>query len=352
MILTRTPFRVTLGGGGTDLPSFYQKHGGYIVALGIDKYMYVGLNVPNADRKIRLHYTQSEAVEDVSELKHELAREALRLHGITNGIEITSLADLPAGTGLGSSSCYLVGLLSAIHTYMLRPTSFEALAEEACHIELDILKKPIGKQDQYMAAAGGLTELHIAKDGKVEVKSIEIAGYAMSDLLVNTHLYYTNVQRNTTEILQEQNTAMREGAGNVEDSLLRIQEIGYRIGDALRAANFDKFGELMHEHWMCKRQLSGKVTISSVEEIYEHVRSEYGVLGGKVAGAGGGGFLMLYCPKNGNRLTAFMEKQGMSRLDYGAEFEGSRVLTNTLRSRSMHYHRGNSASVPSAPVRQ
>src|SRR6516225_6558974 len=161
MIVTRTPFRITLGGGGTDLPSFYKKHGGYILALGIDKYMYVALNVPYADRKIRLHYTQSETVDHVDDLKHELAREALKAHGIVDGVEIASVADLPAGTGLGSSSCYLVGLIMAIRAYLARPAPPEEVAAEACHIELDILKKPIGKQDQFMAALGGLTEIHI-----------------------------------------------------------------------------------------------------------------------------------------------------------------------------------------------
>src|SRR5579875_142417 len=167
MIVTRTPFRITLGGGGTDLPGFYRKHGGYVFALGIDKYMYVALNVPFADRKVRLHYTQSETVDHIDELKHELAREALRAHGIFDAVEIASVADLPAGTGLGSSSCYIVGLLAAIRTYLGRLVVAEELAKEACRIELDILHKPIGKQDQYMAAFGGLTELHIDRDGNV-----------------------------------------------------------------------------------------------------------------------------------------------------------------------------------------
>src|SRR3989442_4072127 len=154
MIATRTPFRVTLGGGGTDLPSFYDQHAGFVLAMGLDKYMYVVLNVPNADRLVRLHYTKSETVARVEELRHELAREAFRLHGIYDAVEVASLADLPAGSGLGSSSCYLVGLLTAIRAYLRRPVPLAQVAEEACHIELDILKKPIGKQDQYMATFG------------------------------------------------------------------------------------------------------------------------------------------------------------------------------------------------------
>ena len=338
LIVTRTPFRLTLGGGGTDLPSFYEKHGGYILALGIDKYMYVALNIPYADRKVRLHYLESENVDHVGQLRHELAREALRAHGIEDAIDIASLADLPAGTGLGSSSCYLVGLLNALRAYLLRPASAAAVAEEAVHIELDILRKPIGKQDQYMAAFGGLTELQIARDGAVSVARIPLPSYAVAEFVANTHLYYTNVQRSATDVLGEQSASLRRGHGDVESAMLRIQEIGYEIGAAMRAADFDRFGLLMHDHWVAKKQLSGKVTVPAVEALYDRVRSEYGVLGGKVAGAGGGGFLMLYCPKGGARLTKFMHDLGMRRLTYDAEFEGSRVITNMLSSRSVHLH--------------
>src|SRR5215467_10195137 len=167
MILTRTPFRITLGGGGTDLPSFYREHGGFILAVGIDKYMYLNVNTPIVDDKIRLRYTATEIVDDVEDLKHTLAREALRHFGIRNGIEIVSIADVPAGTGLGSSSSYLVGLMNALHTLLQDQATPQKLAEEACHIELEILKKPIGKQDQYMAAFGGLTALDIDPDGRV-----------------------------------------------------------------------------------------------------------------------------------------------------------------------------------------
>src|SRR3989344_7559603 len=170
MIVTRTPFRVTLGGGGTDLPSFYEKHGGFILAMGLDKYMYVCLNRPLVEKNIILHYTRSESVKHVSNLKHELAREALRLNGIEHSMEVTSLADIPASTGLGSSSCYLVGLLTALRAYRKDNTSRQKIAEEACRIELDILKKGIGKQDQYMAAVGGMTVLDISKAGPVSVR--------------------------------------------------------------------------------------------------------------------------------------------------------------------------------------
>ena len=339
MIVTRTPFRLTLGGGGTDLPSFYEKHGGYIVATGINKYMYVALNVPHADRKVRLHYTSSEVVDRVEDLKHELAREALLAHDIRFGIEIASLADLPAGTGLGSSSCYLVGLLNAIRAYLSKPATLEEVAEEACRIELDVLAKPIGKQDQYMAAAGGVTELHIDRDGHVRVERISLPEYAVDEFTANTHLYYTNVQRTTTDILSEQTKSLRAGRGAVEDNLLKIREIGYQIGEAVRAGDFDRFGLLTHEHWLAKRELSPDVTVSEAERLYDYVREEYGVLGGKIAGAGGGGFLLLYCPQRySDKLTKFMEDQGMARLSYRAEYEGSRVITNMMSSRAIPMH--------------
>jgi len=246
---------------------------------------------------------------------------------------------LPAGTGLGSSSCYLVGLLNAIRAYTLQPASLETLAEEACEIELEILKKPIGKQDQYMAVYGGLTSLEIDCTGKVKATPLVLSAHALSDFVANTHLYYTNTQRDTNEILREQNQALRNQPGSVvEDGLLEIRDIGYQIADAMRSCNFDRFGELMHRHWLAKRRLSDKVTVPVVERLYEHVRSEFGVLGGKVAGAGGGGFWMLYCPRNGARLTEFMSRQGLSRLPYSPELEGSRVIANVLKSYSGHFH--------------
>jgi D-glycero-alpha-D-manno-heptose-7-phosphate kinase len=339
MIATRTPFRITLGGGGTDLPSFYERHGGFVLAMGIDKYMYVIVNIPHADRMVRLHYTKSETVAQAKDLKHELAREALLRHGIQDAIEIASVADLPAGTGLGSSSCYLVGLLAAIRAYTLNPASLETLAEEACEIELNILRKPIGKQDQYMAVYGGLTCLEIGRNGNVSATPMILSAHDMSEFVSHTHLYYTNTQRDTTEILAEQSQSMRQQPrGVVENSLLEIRDVGYEIADALRSRNFDRFGELMHKHWLAKRKLSSKVTVPVVDELYEHVRAEYGVLGGKVAGAGGGGFWMLYCPKNGNRLMSFMSSQGLSRLNYSPELEGSKVITNVLKSYSGHFH--------------
>jgi D-glycero-alpha-D-manno-heptose-7-phosphate kinase len=339
VIVTRTPFRVTLGGGGTDLPSFYEKHGGYVLAAGIDKYMYLALNVPLADKLVRLHYSASETVEHTRDLAHELAREALLRHGIHDSVEVASLADLPAGTGLGSSSCYLVGLLNAVRGYLEKPVAAAGLAEEACDIELRVLRKPIGKQDQYMAAFGGLTELRIAPDGSVDVRRLQLPAHAVAEFVSKTHLYYTNIRRDTTDILASQDRAMRgPEPGAVEAALLEIKAIGESIGAAFGAHDFDGFGDLMHAHWLAKKRLSNDITVEPMERLYESLRREHGVTGGKVAGAGGGGFMMLYCPSGGNALTEYMAGQGFSRLSWTVDFSGSRIVSDLLATRGTKPH--------------
>lgn len=333
MILTRTPFRVTLGGGGTDLPSYYSQHGGFIFAMGLDKYMYVAVNRPIVGRKVILHYTQGEVVDDVSQLRHELAREALMMHGIKDNIEVASIADLPAGTGLGSSSCYLVGLLNALHHDRRDFVPLQALAEEACHIELDILQEGIGKQDQYMAAFGGLTVLDIDRDGKVEVRQLRPSSSDIAEFVSHTHIYYTGAQRDAREVLDDQNQAMQKKESTdhsrVADSLHRIKDLGHRILEAIQASNFDRWGELLHEHWQNKKRLSNKISISAVDQIYDEVRSRFRVLGGKIIGAGGGGFLMLYCPSHHAALERYMAERGMPRLHYTIEAEGTKIVSQT-----------------------
>jgi D-glycero-alpha-D-manno-heptose-7-phosphate kinase len=330
VIVTRTPFRVTLGGGGTDLPSYYSQGGGFIFAMGLDKYMYVVVNRPNVGHKIRLHYSQSEVVDDVNELRHELAREALRAHGVENTFEVASIADLPAGTGLGSSSCYLVGLLNALHHDRRDYVPLQSLAEEACHIELDILRQPIGKQDQYMAAYGGLTILEIARDGSVVVRQLRPSSGDIADFVAHTHIYYTGSQRDAREVLHDQNMAMQKKESvdhaRVADSLNRIKDLGYRILESIESTNFDRWGELLDEHWQSKKRLSGKISFAKVDRIYDEVRERFGVLGGKIIGAGGGGFLMLYCPRHHAQLERFMEEQGMPRMHYTIEPEGTKVV--------------------------
>lgn len=249
MIVTRTPFRLTLGGGGTDLPSFYEQHGGFVLAVGIDKYMFINVNTPIIDDKIRVRYTKSELVDHVDQVEHTLAREAMKSYGLTKGIEIVSLADIPAGTGLGSSSCYLVGLLNALRALLQQLVAPQLLAEEACHIELDNLKKPIGKQDQYMAAFGGLTSLTIDRSGAVQVDRLRLSVELVEMLENNLLLFYTNGTRDATEILTQQDGAARRKDANVVSSLREIKDIGMEIRNEIVKGNLRRFGELMDIHW-------------------------------------------------------------------------------------------------------
>lgn len=337
MIVTRTPFRVTLGGGGTDLPSYYARGGGFVFSMAITRYMYVMVNPRLIDRQIVLHYRQSEIVDALDDLRHELVREALRYVGVRDAIEISSIADLPAGTGVGSSGSFLVGLLLALHQLTREYVSLQALAEEACTIELDILRKPIGKQDQFIAAFGGLTAFDISADGTVTPMRVDLGDSALADLVASSHIYYTGQHRDAVQALAPQNRATQHADdprhGTVVDSLDRINDLGHRILDAIRCENFDQWGQLLHEHWTQKKQLSSTISPSGVDEIYDDVRARFGVLGGKIIGAGGGGFLMLYCPRQHKALEQFMTSRGMPRLHYMVEPEGAKVMADMAAGR-------------------
>jgi len=342
MIVTRTPFRLTLGGGGTDLPSFYREHGGFIFAAAIDKYMFLNVNTPIVDDKIRVRYSESEMVDHVDEVKHTLAREALRHIGVTNGIEIVSIADIPAGTGLGSSSCYLVGLLNALHTLLQDQATPQKLAEEACTIELEVLKKPIGKQDQYMAAFGSLTALDISRDGKVAVTRLELDVDILESLEHNVLMFYTHEMRDATVILKKQDEATRRNDGIVVSSLREIKDIGLEICDAISNGNLRRFGELLDVHWQSKKRLSEGVTNPQIDAIYE-LAKQNGAIGGKISGAGGGGFMMLYCEEGKTRLREAMRTAGLRELKFRIDFEGSKVVFDVVSrdGRLAHIHRQN-----------
>ena len=272
----------------------------------------------------------------VDQLQHELAREALKRYAIMSRIEVSSIADLPAGTGLGSSGCYLVGLLHALRTYRGDLCSRRQLAEEACEIELETLHKGIGKQDQYMAAYGGVSVLDIAPDGRVEVRPCRVNGATLPDFIANTMLFYTGVRRSAPEMLQEQDRAMRQPDAAthevVQSSLHAIKEIGYAIQEAIEAENYDEFGALMHQHWERKKSLSAKITIPGIDALYDEIRQRFGVLGGKVSGAGGGGFFVVYAPSQHAELNTFMAQAGLQRLPYAIEFEGTKIISNTVSS--------------------
>ena len=342
MIVTRTPFRLTLGGGGTDLPSFYREHGGFIFAAAIDKYMFLNVNTPIVDDKIRVRYSKSEMVDRVEELQHTLAREALRHFGVTNGIEIVSIADIPSGTGLGSSSSYLVGLLNALHALLQDQATPQKLAEEACYIELEVLKKPIGKQDQYMAAFGGFTALDITPDGTVRVTRLQLDADLLESLEHNILMFFTNEMRDATGILKKQDEATRTKDQVVVRSLCEIKDIGLEISSAISRGNLRRFGELLDAHWQSKKRLSEGISNPQIDAWYE-LAKQNGAIGGKISGAGGGGFLMLYCEENKARLREVMRGAGLRELKFRFDFEGSKVVFDVVSrdGRLAHNHRHN-----------
>lgn len=326
MIITRTPVRISLGGGGTDLASYYSKYGGFLVAAAIDKHIFVTVN-KRFEKSIRISYSKTEIVDKIEDVRHPIVREALRLLGYDGSLEITTIADVPANTGLGTSSSFTVGLLNALHTYKRKSITMKALAEEACRIEIDILKEPIGKQDQYMAAFGGITCLTFDKDGEVTVTPLNISPDTLEDLESHIILFYTGIRRNTADVLSEQNKASEKEDKKVIESLHKIKEIGEEIKVALESGNVRRFGELLHLHWQTKKNLSNKVSRPEIDRWYTLARQN-GALGGKIMGAGGGGFFMFYVEGIKNRLRQVMRRENLREMRFKFDLEGSKVLVN------------------------
>ena len=294
VIIARTPLRISLMGGGTDFPRYYLEHGGAVLNAAIDKYMYVMVNT-RFTPDVRVAYTRTEIVEHVEQLQHELIREAMRLTGATSQLDIATMSDIPAqGTGLGSSSAVTVGALNALHAYLGRHASAATLAEQACTIEIDILNRPIGKQDQYVAAYGGLRFTAFETSGDVIAEPIVCTPERRRELTANLQLFYTGVGRNSNTVLGEQD---RRTDLNVP-LLDRLAEMAGRMRDVIGGDDsLDEVGELLHESWQLKKQLAPGITSDRIDEYYDAARSA-GAIGGKIAGAGGGGFLLLYCPKD------------------------------------------------------
>ena len=327
MIVTRTPFRITLGGGGTDLPSYYSRYGGFIFSAAIDKYMFIDVNRPVVDDLIRLKYTKTEIVENLADIQHEIAREVLRLMGIEKGIEVSSVADIPASTGLGSSSCYAVGLLNALHTLKRDHVSLQTLAEEDFKIESEVLKRPIGKQDPYMAAFGGLTVLEIERDGKTKVRRANISYETADALNQNMLVFFTGLTRSADTILTEQKKSVEEEKKEVVESMHYIKELGHDILEAMESDNVDEVGRLFHAHWQHKKKISKQMTNERFDKIYEAAMAN-GALGGKISGAGGGGFFTFYINKNHQNFRKIMKELGLREMRYRFDFEGSKVLVD------------------------
>jgi D-glycero-alpha-D-manno-heptose-7-phosphate kinase len=329
MIITRTPFRITLGGGGTDLPSYYENHGGFIFSFTLNKYMFITVKRPFADKLIRLKYNISETVANVSELKHDIARECLTELNITDSIDVVSMADIPAGSGMGSSSSYTVGLLNALHTMKREYIPLQELAEEACDIEMYRLNKPMGKQDQYLAAFGGFTILEIAKDGKVTVKRANISDTTIEGLNRNLLSFYTGVQRKNVGILAKQSKATEDNKKQVLDSLNYIKDSGYKILDIVESGNITELGHMFDEHWKYKKQLAKGISNPQFDEIYK-IAMQNGALGGKISGAGGGGFFLFYCENDQSKLRKAMKEAGLKEMRFDFDYEGSKVLVNFM----------------------
>ena len=328
MILARAPMRITLGGGGTDLPSYYSKYGGFILSAAIDKYLYIYVNRPAADGLIRVKYSRYEEVTEPDQVQHDLVRPALNLLGIKNNVEIVSMADVPAGTGLGSSSTYLVALLTSLYELKRERVPTQALAEFACKVEMEMAGHPVGKQDHYLAAFGGITCLDIEPDGKVQVSPLNISLTTAEDLRSRVLLFFTGISRSANHILQAQKRDTDKQDDTVIDSLHRTKEMGFRVKEALQKGDLETFGHILHEHWENKKRRSGAISNPNIDRWYNTAR-EAGALGGKVIGAGGGGFLMLYCPlRKKGAVRKAIASEGLEEMPFNFDFQGAKVLVN------------------------
>jgi D-glycero-alpha-D-manno-heptose-7-phosphate kinase len=325
MIITRSPLRVSLGGGGTDLPSYYSQHGGFLIAGAIDKYVYINIHVRFADGFL-LKYSQMEDVGSIDEIRHPIIRESLRHVGVTaRNLEITSIADIPAGTGLGSSGSFTTALLKALHAYKKNLIAPQELAEQACHIEIDILKEPIGKQDQYIAAYGGITCLEFRKDGSVAASPLAISEETLFNLEDNLLLFFTGYSRSASSILKEQDDKSRTANADMTENLHFMKELAFSSKRALEAGDVAEFGRLMHVHWQQKKRRSVDMTNGMIDAWYATAMAN-GALGGKLVGAGGGGFLMFYADDK-TRLRHAMRENGLKEVRFRFDFEGTRIVS-------------------------
>ena len=324
MIITRSPLRITLGGGGTDLPSYYETFGGFLVAAAIDRYVYVTISRPFAP-SIHLKYSDIEQCSTVDEIRHPLIREALRMQNLrTPQIEITTLADIPAGTGLGSSGSFTTALIKGLYAHRRRLLHSSEVAKLACEIEIDRLKEPVGKQDQYIAAYGGLTCFDFCEDGSVRARPLAISMETLWDLEDNLLLFFTGFSRSAGTILREQKDRSQQLDGQMLSNLHYVKDLGLRSQRALESGECAEFGALMHEHWEHKKQRSKQMSNPRIDQWYELGRRS-GALGGKLVGAGGGGFLLFYT-EDRKRLRQAMAHAGLEEVRFRFDFEGTKVL--------------------------
>ncbi len=324
MIIARSPLRITLGGGGTDLPSYYEEREGFLISAAIDKYVYITLH-ETFDKGYFLKYSKFEKCEEIDDIQHPIIREALKLLDWKKPcLELCSMADIPAGTGLGSSSSFTTALLRALHTMQGNIVSTRTLAEEACEIEMNRLKEPIGKQDQYIASYGGITCMNFHRDGYVWVDPLRISDETLYNLEDNLILFFTGFSRSAGNILKEQNDKSKEHNEDMLKNLDFVKDLGYQSKNALEKGDLDTFADIMNVHWEYKKKRSGGMSNPQIDEWYNLALAN-GAMGGKMIGAGGGGFLMFYV-KDKAKLRNALRDTGMSEVRFRFEKEGSRVI--------------------------
>ncbi len=328
MIITKKPLRISIGGGGTDLPSYYREFGGFVISAAINKYVYISIN-RNFFPAYFLRYSESETVKTREEIKHRLIREALRKYDIDEPLEIVSVADVPGGTGLGSSGTFLVGLIHALKAHTRDRVDAETLAQDAVDIEVNRLHEPVGKQDQYIAAYGGLLCQQYNHDDSVNVSFLKMTDSAVHELRDSLMLFFVGSTRSASSILEDQKTKSEGGDKAMLDGLHFVKELGQEIKSVLEAGDITQFGHLMHEHWMRKRGRSAGMSNNRVDELYELARTKGEATGGKLVGAGGSGFLLFHTP-NRKLLRQVMCGAGLNEMDFSFDFEGSVVM---LRNR-------------------
>ena len=324
MIVARSPLRISLGGGGTDLPSYYEEREGFLISAAIDKYVYITLH-QTFDEGYLLKYSKLERASSIDEIEHPIIREALKLLDWKDPhIEICSMADIPAGTGLGSSSSFTTALLKALHAYQGNIVSTRTLAEEACEIEINRLKEPIGKQDQYIAAYGGITSMDFKKDGYVWVDPLRISKETLYNLEDNLCLFFTGFSRSAGAILKEQDEKSRKHNDDMIKNLDFVKKLGYESKEAFEKGDLERFAEIMNVHWEYKKKRSGGMSNARIDEWYD-LALKNGALGGKMIGAGGGGFLMFYA-RDKIKLRRVLTETGMEEVRFRFEMEGSKIL--------------------------
>lgn len=331
MIVSRAPVRFSLGGGGTDLPSYAREYGGYVVAGAVDKYVFVCAAKRFYDT-IRLAHSKLELAESVDQIEHRISREALRFTRIDRGIELHSCADVPANSGLGGSGAFTVALLNALHAYKREYVPTKQLAEEACHIEIDILQEPIGKQDQYIAAYGGITAFTIEKDGTVHAERVPIGDAVVEDFESRLLVFYSGTERAASAVLSEQGMNISSNKDDAVARMHNLKELGHETHRILVSGALDAYGELLHEHWKLKRRLTSNMTDGTLDEHYEAARKA-GALGGKLMGAGAGGFFLFYARHPARRrIHEAMIARGLRPMRFHFDFDGARIVANHHRS--------------------